>query len=667
LRLWASRIVLTVLACVAGYLLWSLIYAVLVGARFDPKLPGEGTARWALLQSLNHGAFSDILTRSADHLGRRLLYLPTQAETAVRGALALGLTLALGAGLAIAAWVTRPSTLHGAARWGTLLDAERRKLTKTRGLVLGKLGGATIASDEPGHVLVVGPTRSGKGQSFIVPNGVMWEGSMIVFDPKRENFSLFGAWREARGNAVFLFHPGEARSHRYNPLDFVRTGDAMPTDALVVAGFIVPETPGEVWGKSAKLLLAALIGYVLTSSLCEGRRHLRSVAKLLVSGREIADVLKAILKTESPQLPSWVIDAFNQYVALEPETRNSALFNLNLSLNPWNNLLVAAATETSDFDIRAFRRRRMSLFIGSSVAQLEAFRPLINILIQQIHDVLMAAPPARDEPHQVLLIIDEFRQLGRMEELVSKLAINAGYGVRVALILQNLAQLDEVYGRAARETTVSACALQLYIRIDDLDTSEYLARMLGERTVQVRRASFRPTDGLLGRRTITLDHAGQPLRSAQELRQMDPGQAILLASSAPPFALRRIVYHNDQPYRRAVEGVQFRSVAVPELSPYKEAPPTPVGMTPKATTQKRQDGQMPLPLSARASAAVKPPWERVAEAGLRSGEVVRAQQDDQASALAAVQDAPSANAPVNEAANALSNLDGAFGDDERRD
>jgi len=64
---------------------------------------------------------------------------------------------------------------------------------------------------------------------------------------------------------------------------------------------------------------------------------------------------------------------------------------------------------------------------------------------------------------------------------------------------------------------------------------------------------------------------------------------------------------------------------------------------------------------------VKPPWERVAEAGLRSGEVVRAQQDDQASALAAVQDAPSANAPVNEAANALSNLDGAFGDDERRD
>jgi hypothetical protein len=113
--------------------------------------------------------------------------------------------------------------------------------------------------------------------------------------------------------------------------------------------------------------------------------------------------------------------------------------------------------------------------------------------------------------------------------------------------------------------------------------------------------------------------------------------------------------------------VQFRSVAVPELRPYQEAPTTSVGATPPATTQKRQDGQLPLPLSARASAAVKPPWERAAHAGLSSSDVVGAQQDDQRSALTAVQTALGANAPINEAANTLSNLDGAFGDDERRD
>jgi type IV secretion system protein VirD4 len=369
-----------------------------------------------------------------------------------------------------------------------------------------------------------------------------------------------------------LFNPGELRSHRYNPLDFIRRDETMPTDALVVAGFIVPDTPGEVWGKSARLLLAAMIGYVLTSPLCDGARHLRSVARMLVSGKDISINLKSIVLTEGATLPSWVVDAFNQYIALESETRNSAVFNLNIALNPWNNRLVAAATVTSDFDIRELRRKRMSIFIGCSVAQLDAFRPLLNILIQQIHDVLMMAPPKRDEPHQVLLMIDEFRQLGRMDDLVSKLTINAGYGFRVVIVLQNLSQLDEVYGKAVRETTVSACATQLYIRIDNLDTSEYLSKMLGETTIELKRASLR-RGGILGQKTINTDYDAVPLRTPQQLRQMDPRKIILMVSSAPPFELERVIYHDDRPYKQALEQVRFKSVNVPELEPYVDLAP----------------------------------------------------------------------------------------------
>jgi type IV secretion system protein VirD4 len=551
------------------FLAWSLVYAVVVGWRFDPRLPSEGTARWALLQSLNAEYSAKVILRSADHFWRRMMFPATQGETAIRGGIALGLVLAAGIGLGIAAHVLRPLKPYGEAKFGSIIDAEKRKLTTRRGLILGRLAGATITSDEPGHVLVVGPTRSGKGQSFIGPNGIMWQGSAVFFDPKKENFAIFGAYRAAAGDKVYLFNPGELRSHRYNPLDFIRRDETMPTDALVVAGFIVPDTPGEVWGKSARLLLAAMIGYVLTSPLCDGARHLRSVARMLVTGKDISIYLKSIVLTEGDHLPSWVVDAFNQYIALESETRNSAVFNLNIALNPWNNRLVAAATETSDFDIRELRRKRISIFIGCSVAQLDAFRPLLNILIQQIHDVLMAAPPKRDEPHQVLLMIDEFRQLGRMDDLVSKLTINAGYGFRVVIVLQNLSQLDEVYGKAIRETTVSACATQLYIRIDNLDTSEYLSKMLGETTIELKRASLRQ-GGILGQKTINTDYDAVPLRTPQQLRQMDPRKVILLVSSAPPFELERVIYHDDRPYRQALEQVRFKSVNVSELVPYAE-------------------------------------------------------------------------------------------------
>lgn len=572
MRRWTARIVIGLVVIAFVFLAWSLIYAVVVGWRFDPKLPSEGTARWALLQSLNAEYSAQVLLRSTDHFWRRMMFPATQGETAIRGAIALGLVLAAGIGLAIAAHVLRPLKPYGEAKFGSILDAEKRRLTTRRGLILGRLAGATITSDEPGHVLVVGPTRSGKGQSFIGPNGIMWQGSAVFFDPKKENFAIFGAYRAAAGDKVYLFNPGELRSHRYNPLDFIRRDETMPTDALVVAGFIVPDTPGEVWGKSARLLLAAMIGYVLNSPLCDGARHLRSVARMLVSGKDISIYLKSIVLTEGEHLPSWVVDAFNQYIALESETRNSAVFNLNIALNPWNNRLVAAATETSDFDIRELRRKRMSIFIGCSVAQLDAFRPLLNILVQQIHDVLMMAPPKRDEPHQVLLMIDEFRQLGRMDDLVSKLTINAGYGFRVVIVLQNLSQLDEVYGKAVRETTVSACATQLYIRIDNLDTSEYLSKMLGETTIELKRASLR-RGGILGQKTINTDYDAVPLRTPQQLRQMDPRKVILLVSSAPPFELERVIYHDDRPYRQALEQVRFKSVNVPELEPYVEPVP----------------------------------------------------------------------------------------------
>jgi type IV secretion system protein VirD4 len=569
MRRWTARIVIALLGAASVFLAWSLVYAVVVGWRFDPRLPSEGTARWALLQSLNVEYSAHVLWRSADHFWRRMMFPATQAETAIRGGIALGVVLAAGIGLGLASHVLRPLKPYGEAKFGSILDAEKRRLTTRRGLILGRLAGATITSDEPGHVLVVGPTRSGKGQSFIGPNGILWQGSAVFFDPKKENFAIFGAYRAAAGDKVYLFNPGELRSDRYNPLDFIRRDETMPTDALVVAGFIVPDTPGEVWGKSARLLLAAMIGYVLASPLCEGARHMRSVARMLVSGKDISIYLKSIVLTEGDHLPSWVVDAFNQYIALESETRNSAVFNLNIALNPWNNRLVAAATETSDFDIRELRRKRISIFIGCSVAQLDAFRPLLNILIQQIHDVLMMGPPQRDEPHQVLFLIDEFRQLGRMDDLVSKLTINAGYGFRVVIVLQNLSQLDEVYGKAVRETLVSACATQLYIRIDNLDTSEYLSKMLGQTTIELKRASLR-RGGILGQKTINTDYDAVPLRTPQQLRQMDPRKIILLVSSAPPFELERVIYHDDRPYKQALEQVRLKSVDVPELKPYAD-------------------------------------------------------------------------------------------------
>ncbi|EHH06264.1 type IV secretion system protein [Mesorhizobium amorphae CCNWGS0123] len=206
------------------------------------------------------------------------------------------------------------------------------------------------------------------------------------------------------------------------------------------------------------------------------------------------------------------------------------------------------------------------------MAQLDVFRPIIKLLVQQIHDVLMASSPGPDEPYQVLVMIDEFRQLGKMESIVSKLAINAGYGFRMVLILQDLAQLDEVYGKATRQTTVTACQVKLFIRMNDVETSEHVSEMLGPTTIEVPTPIIRAGQGIFGGRDKSLSYQERPFRTAAELRQMPANQAVVLGSSPPGFMVRKVTYYKDAPYKATYQQFRHRRLKVPPLSRWQDLP-----------------------------------------------------------------------------------------------
>jgi type IV secretion system protein VirD4 len=505
-RVVAYRIGIAILLLLAFWLLWSMAYEVVVAQRWAPtRFPSEGASRWALFRMQNADRSADFFLVAWRHFYDRLVFAPTRTEALIRGLYAAAAVVTLGLAGALFAFINRRQMPYGAARFGTVMEAAKQGLTARQGIVLGTLSGATIRSDEPAHILVVGPSRSGKGTGFVLPNGYSWRGSAVFFDPKRENFDALANHRQAMGNKVFMFSPGSNDTHRYNPLDFVRRDERMATDCLVVASFVIPEKADDTWAGAGRLLLSALIGYVLSSPLIAGAQHMRTVARMTTTGKDISSVLRAIVRTERQHLPTWVIDSFNQYIALEPETRNSAVFNVNMAMSLWNNGLISAATETSDFDIRELRRQQMTIFIGCTIAELSIFRPLIRILFQQIHDLMMVKIPGDDEPHQVLLMLDEFYHVGRMDSLISKITISAGYGFRMAIVMQDIAQLDELYGRNTRITTVSGSQIKLFIQINDLETSEFVSEMLGETTqftrhrssgrgrVSSRRASGRPT------------------------------------------------------------------------------------------------------------------------------------------------------------------------------
>ncbi|WP_248307728.1 type IV secretory system conjugative DNA transfer family protein [Bosea sp. AS-1] len=565
-RVVAYRVGVGLLCALAFWLLWSLAYEVVVALRWAPhRFPSEGASRWALFAMQNADRSADFFLVAWRHFHDRLVYAPTRAEALVRAGYAAAAVVALGLGGAVFAYVNRRQMPYGAARFGSVMEAAKQGLTSKRGIVLGTLSGATLRSDEPAHVLVVGPSRSGKGTGFVLPNGYLWEGSAVFFDPKRENFEALANHRGRKGNKVFMFSPGSNDTHRYNPLDFVRRDERMATDCLVVASFVIPEKADDTWAGAGRLLLSALIGYVLASPLIAGAQHMRTVARMTTTGKDISSVLRAIVKTERQHLPTWVVDSFNQYIALEPETRNSAVFNVNMAMSLWNNGLISAATETSDFDIRELRRTPMTIFIGCTIAELSIFRPLIRILFQQIHDLLMVKIPGDDEPHQLLLMLDEFYHVGRMDSLISKITISAGYGFRMAIVMQDLAQLDELYGKNTRVTTVSGSQIKLFIQINDLETSEFVSEMLGETTQVYKTPIQRPGQGIFAPRVWAPHYTPRPLRSPLELREMSSRLSILMVKNSPSFELTKIRHYQDKPYRGYFERAKGSPPVLPRL------------------------------------------------------------------------------------------------------
>ncbi|GLK73726.1 type IV secretory system conjugative DNA transfer family protein [Ancylobacter dichloromethanicus] len=570
-RVVAYRIGVAILLLLAFWLLWSMAYEVVVALRWAPsKFPSEGASRWALFRMQNADRSADFFLIAWRHFYDRLLFPGTRVEALIRAGYAAAAVGALASAGVLFAVINRRQMPYGEARFGTVMEAAKQGLTPKQGIVLGTLGGATIRSDEPAHILVVGPSRSGKGTGFVLPNGYLWQGSAVFFDPKRENFDALANHRATMGNKVFMFSPGSNDTHRYNPLDFVRRDERMATDCLVVASFVIPEKADDTWAGAGRLLLSALIGYVLSSPLIAGAQHMRTVARMTTTGKDISSVLRAIVKTERQHLPTWVVDSFNQYIALEPETRNSAVFNVNMAMSLWNNGLISAATETSDFDIRELRRQPMTIFIGCTIAELSIFRPLIRILFQQIHDLMMVKIPGDDEPHQVLLMLDEFYHVGRMDSLISKITISAGYGFRMAIVMQDIAQLDELYGKNTRITTVSGSQIKLFIQINDLETSEFVSEMLGETTQVYKTPIQRPGQGIFAPRVWAPHYTPRPLRSPLELREMSARLSILMVKNSRSFELTKIRHYTDKPYRAFFEKAKATPPILPMLREWQD-------------------------------------------------------------------------------------------------
>ncbi len=438
----------------------------------------------------------------------------------------------------------------GDARWATLFDIKKAGLLQKSGLILGKYRGQYLISSTPTHAIIVAPTRSGKGVGVVVPNLLSWQGSVICLDVKHENYRKTAGFRKEHGQKVFMWAPLDenARSHRYNPLDMVSKNPFQRISDLQIIANILIQTPPKsdpVWVSEARALFVGLALYVIDNK--EMPSTIGAINRLLGTEADLGDICRHIIKTH-PEIAGTVKKALLNFANKAAKERSGVKSSLNQAINLWDNPLIDATTSSSDFSLEDLRKEKISIYVGVLTGQIQTLTPLLRIFFEQVITKLSMKEPDETEPHQVLMMLDEFHMLGKIDAMTSAFTLLAGYNCRVMAVVQSLNWLDETYGHKVRNGILSCCAHQVFYATNDLDTASYVSDSCGIQTVDVVSRSQRKSMRYEAP-TRNVSQRGKPLIAKHELRDFPKGKEIMLVEASKPVKADKIVYHEDKNFK----------------------------------------------------------------------------------------------------------------------
>jgi type IV secretion system protein VirD4 len=448
-------------------------------------------------------------------------------------------------------------TTYGSARWAEAREVRRAGLLGPDGVVLGRLGGSYLRHDGPEHVLCFAPTRSGKGVGLVIPTLLTWPNSTIVHDIKGENFHLTSGWR-ARFGSVLLFDPTNPKSAAYNPLLEIRKGDSEVRDAQNIADIVVdPEGALERRNHWEKTSHSLLVGAILHVLYAEADKTLAGVANFLSDpSRPIEATLNAMLAT--PHLgerPHPVVASAARELLNKSENERSGVLSTTMSfLGLYRDPVVAKVTGRSDWRIRDLvdGAQPISLYLVVPPSDIARTKPLMRLVLNQIGRRLTESLDTDRRRQKLLLMLDEFAALGRLDFFESQLAFMAGYGIRSFLITQSLNQLERAYG--PNHAILDNCHIRIAFSTNDERTAKRVSDALGTATEMraMKNYAGHRLSPWLGHLMVSRQETSRPLLTPGEVMQLSPNEAIVMVSGVHPVRARKVRYYEDPQFQRRI-------------------------------------------------------------------------------------------------------------------
>jgi type IV secretion system protein VirD4 len=461
---------------------------------------------------------------------------------------------------------------YGSARWAEKKEVNGAGLLGPDGVVLGRYDHAYLRHDGPEHVLCFAPTRSGKGVGLVVPSLLTWPGSSIVHDIKGENWQLTAGFR-ARYGRVLLFDPTNAKSSAYNPLLEVRRGEWEVRDVQNIADILVdPEGSLEKRNHWEKTSHALLVGAILHVLYAEDDKTLAGVAAFLSDPkRPIESTLDAMMKTahlgEAGSHPV-IASAARELLNKSDNERSGVLSTAMSFLGLYRDPVVAEVTRRCDWRIADIvgGKHPTTLYLVVPPSDINRTKPLIRLLLNQIGRRLTEDLHAKEGRHRLLLMLDEFPALGRLDFFESALAFMAGYGLKSFLIAQSLNQIEKAYG--ANNSILDNCHVRVSFATNDERTAKRVSDALGTATEMKAMKNYagHRLSPWLGHLMVSRSETARPLLTPGEIMQLPPVDEIVMVAGTPPIRAKKARYYEDTRFKE-------RILPPPALAAPKQARP----------------------------------------------------------------------------------------------
>ncbi|MGE6741193.1 conjugal transfer protein TraG [Allorhizobium pseudoryzae] len=498
--------------------------------------------------------------------------------------------IAIAVAIGMSVWRAREAknvATYGSARWAERSEIKAAGLLDPDGVVLGRYDHDYLRHDGPEHVLCFAPTRSGKGVGLVVPSLLTWPGSAIVHDIKGENWQLTSGFR-ARHGRVLLFDPTNPKSSAYNPLLEVRRGEWEVRDVQNIADILVdPEGSLDKRNHWEKTSHSLLVGAILHVLYAEPDKTLAGVAKFLSDPKRPVDsTLRAMMKT--PHLgeagPHPVVASAARELRNKSENERSGVLSTAMSfLGLYRDPVVAEVTRRCDWRISDIvsGEKPTTLYLVVPPSDINRTKPLMRLLLNQVGRRLTEDLQANTGRHRLLMMLDEFPALGRLDFFETALAFMAGYGLKSFLIAQSLNQIEKAYG--PNNSILDNCHVRVSFATNDERTAKRVSDALGTATEMKAMKNYagHRLSPWLGHLMVSRSETARQLLTPGEIMQLPPNDEIVMVAGIPPIKAKKARYFEDARFRE-------RLLPPPALT---------------HSTQPSADDWTPLPIPARPGGA----------------------------------------------------------------